>query len=119
MNTFLVPYYGLGTLALEIVLGIIFFVHGWAKARHPEMMASFWWGSKTIGFLHGAAEIVAGLMVALHIHAGYGAAFMALMMVGAIYQKIFKWKTGFWSHTGTGWEFDLLILVAALTIILG
>ena len=119
MNTFLAQYYGLGSVALGIVLGVIFVVHGWPKAKNPAMMASFWWGSKTIAFLHGAAEVVAGVMVAVRWHAGYGAAFMVLIMLGAIYQKAFKWKTGFKSQTTTGWEFDLLILVGALAIILG
>ena len=104
---------------LDLVLGIIFIVHGWAKARNPGMMASFWWGSKTVAFLHGAGEVLAGLMVFLGFGARYGAAFMVLVMLGAIYEKAFKWKTGFWSQTTTGWEYDLLILAAALAVILG
>jgi uncharacterized membrane protein YphA (DoxX/SURF4 family) len=106
-------------MMLGIVLGVIFVVHGSAKMKDPSKMASFWWGSKTLAFLHGAGEVLAGVTVAIHFHAGYGSAFMALIMLGAIYQKAFKWRTGFWSHTTTGWEFDLLILAGALTVLLG
>jgi uncharacterized membrane protein YphA (DoxX/SURF4 family) len=119
MTTILSPFSGFGGYALTTVLGIIFLFHGYPKAKNPSMMAAFWWNSKTIAFLHGAGEILAGLAVGLHIGARYGATFMIIIMLGAIYQKAFKWKTGFVSRTSTGWEFDLLILAGALTVLVG
>lgn len=119
MTTLLLQFYGWGWYALTASLGIIFLVHGYAKVKNPDMLASFWWGSKTIALLHGVGEMVAGLAVALNIGQLYGAAFMALVMHGALYEKIFKWKTPFSSHTTTGWEFDLLILAGALVVLLG
>ncbi len=119
MTDFLFQFYGWGWYALTTVLGVIFLVHGYAKAKNPDMMAPFWWGSRKVSFLHGAGEIAAGLAVALNVGQLYGAAFIVLVMLGALYQHLFKWKTPFWSHTGTGWEFDLLILAGALMVLLG
>lgn len=119
MENILAQLSGLGWYSLVWVLGIIFVVHGLSKALHPSMMASFWWGSNTLAFLHGAAEVLAGVTVALNIGQIYGAAFMVLVMLGAMFEKIFKWKVPFMSRTGTGWEFDLLILAAALMVLVG
>lgn len=119
MADFLAQFSGWGRYALTTVLGAIFLVHGYAKAKNPDMMAAFWWGSRTIAFLHGVGEIIAGLAVGLYTGSKYGAAFMVVIMLGALYQHFFKWKTPFWSHTGTGWEFDILVLAGALTVLLG
>jgi len=119
MTNILLSFSGWGWYALTTALGIIFLVHGYAKAKNPSIMAPFWWGSNTIAFLHGAAEIVAGLAVAFGIGQEYGAAFMFLMMLGAIFEKIVRWKTPFMSRTSTGWEFDLLILAGAFVVLLG
>lgn len=119
MADFLLQFTGWGTYALTTVLAAIFLVHGYAKVQNPNMMASFWFGSRTLAFLHGAGEMAAGLGVGLHFGMRYGSIFMILIMLGALYQHLFKWKTPFWSHTGTGWEFDLLVLAGALTVLLG
>jgi len=39
-------------------------------------------------------------------------------MLGAIKFKIFKWKTPFTSMGQTGWEFDLINLATALTLVI-
>ncbi len=43
---------------------------------------------------------------------------LSLIMLGAIYLKITKWKTPFKAENTTGWEFDLLILAASITLII-
>ena len=43
----------------------------------------------------------------------YAAAALGIIMLGAIYMKITKWKTGFVN----GWELDLVLLAANVAII--
>jgi putative oxidoreductase len=119
MENILEQLSGLGWYALVWVLGVIFIVHGISKVKDPSMMAGFWWGSKTLAFIHGVGEILAGIAVALNIGQIYGALFMVVIMLGALFEKIFKWKVPFSSKTGTGWEFDLLLLAAALMVLIG
>ena len=37
-------------------------------------------------------------------------------MLGAIQKKIFVWKTGFWGEKGSGWHYDLMMIVMNLVI---
>ena len=119
MNEFLTNYAGWGTQALSLALGAVFIVHGWAKVKNPAMVAGIWGGSKALGAVHGFVEVAAGLAVALGLWASYGAIAMAVIMLGALWFKIVKWKTPFWAKDSTGWELDLVLLAGALTILLG
>ncbi len=38
-------------------------------------------------------------------------------MLGAIQEKIFGWKTGFWDKGGNGWHYDLMLPVMNLVIV--
>jgi len=116
---FINQFSGWGSWALMLSLGIVFIVHGMAKWRNPDMVAGVWGGSRTLGKLHGFIEIVAALAVATGVGAFWGAWIMVVVMLGAIYYKVFRWKVPFMAPSGTGWEFDLVILAGALALIFG
>jgi putative oxidoreductase len=116
---FLADYIGWGTVALSWVVGIIFIVHGWATIQAPGPMGKLFGKGKNVGLLHGLVEVVVGVMVATGWGTFFGTSVISIIMVGAIYFKVFRWRTGFSSQSTTGWEFDLLILAAALTLLLG
>jgi putative oxidoreductase len=116
---FIYQYAGWGTRVLELALAAVFLVHGWSKVRHPAGIAVIWGGNKTLASFHGWIEIVAALMVVTEFGTFYGSLIMAVIMLGAMYYKIFKWKTPFMATTTTGWEFDLVIFAGALTLLLG
>jgi putative oxidoreductase len=40
-----------------------------------------------------------------------------LVSLGAIYDKIFVWHTGFWGEKTYGWHYDVLFLVMNLVIV--
>jgi putative oxidoreductase len=42
---------------------------------------------------------------------------LILIMLGAIYKKIVKWKTGFWGENSMGWHYDLMLVVMNLVIL--
>jgi putative oxidoreductase len=42
---------------------------------------------------------------------------LILVMLGAIYKKIFVWHTGFWGEKASGWHYDLIFVVMNLVIL--
>lgn len=116
---FIYQYAGWGTRVLELSLAAVFLVHGWAKVKRPAAAAAVWGGNKMLGALHGWVEIAAAIAVATQFGTFFGSLVMIVVMLGAMYYKIFKWKMPFKADTTTGWEFDLVIFAGALTLLLG
>jgi putative oxidoreductase len=112
-------YAGWGTTSLEWVLGIVFVVHGWAKVRNPIGVGKILGGGKNTGLIFGLVEVVAGVMIATGMGTFVSSIAIILIMLGAMYFKIFKWKIPFTTDTNTGWEYDLVLLAAALTLLIG
>ena len=69
------------------------------------------------GTIHGLIELAAGLALIANFYAQYAAMITVVIMIGAIYFKIFKWKAPFLVMQSAGWEFDLLLLAASLVIL--
>ena len=42
---------------------------------------------------------------------------MILIMLGAIYKKIFEWHTGFWGEKSSGWHYELIFVVMCLVVL--
>ena len=110
-------YYTQALWVLQAVAGVIFIVHGWPKFRKPEGFASALGVPKFAGMLQGIVEIAGGILLIANLYVFWVSLVFAIIMLGAIYFKIFKWKSAFWSHTGTGWEFDLLLLAVFIMLI--
>ncbi len=107
-----------GFLAVRVVIGIIFIVHGLPKIRQAKQMAEQMpWGPGLVT-THGVVEIAAGALLALGVLTQIAAIPLAIIMIGAIILKITQFKTGFASMTSTGWEFDLLLLAGLLLLFL-
>ncbi|OGE79015.1 MAG: hypothetical protein A2751_00965 [Candidatus Doudnabacteria bacterium RIFCSPHIGHO2_01_FULL_46_14] len=102
---------------LQAVVGVIFIVHAVPKLKNPAQVASAYGAPSFVGTLHGAIEVAAGVALIANQFVQYAAAVVALIMLGAIYFKIFKWKMPFMGQTVTGWEFDLMLLTAGLAIL--
>lgn len=102
---------------LQAVVGIIFIVHGVPKLKNPGQVAAVYGAPVFVGTLHGAIEVAAGIALIANQFVQYAAAVVVLVMLGAIYFKIFKWKTPFMAQATTGWEFDLILLAASLAIL--
>lgn len=103
-------------LFLRLLIAILFVTSGWGHLKEPETRG------ESIGFSPGATrllgmvELTAGLGVGLGIFTQLAALALMGVMFGAIYKKMFAWKTGFWGDEGSGWFYDLLYLVCALVI---
>jgi uncharacterized membrane protein YphA (DoxX/SURF4 family) len=107
-------------LFLRLVLAAIFFVHGRSKWAM--------WKPQPAG---SPANPMAGVMKLLSICEPLGALAMVsgfltqlaalgfcLIMLGATYLKITKWKTPFFAHDKTGWELDVLILASSFLLVI-
>ena len=109
---FLNAYSEWGMWFLQFVVGVIFIYHGWPKIKNMKKFFSIGGG------LHGLVEGVAALAVISGWYVREAGLALAVIMLGAIYMKKFKWKMSFSTMT-TGWEFDLVLLGAALYFLLG
>ena len=132
---FLNAYSGWGMWFLQFAVGAIFIYHGWPKMKNvnPHTQTS---ESKVLqsnrslsvwvknffgigGGLHGIAEVTAAAALILGVYIREAGLVLAIIMLGAIYMKKFKWNTPFSSTNTMGWEFDLVLLGAALYFLLG
>lgn len=103
-------------LALRIAVSAVFLNHGFAKFGMWKMAPSEQMPALQLNLMRllSIVEPLAGLGILLGIFTFYSALCIAVVMVGAMYFKIAVWKKKF-SETN-GWEFDLVLLAAALVI---
>lgn len=108
-----------GIFFLSLVVGIIFIYHGLPKIKEAKKMAGAMGWPVEIIMLLGLVEVLGGALMIIGIYAKLAALVFAIIMVGAIVMKISKWKAPFSAHDKTGWEFDLILLAANITIFYG
>lgn len=107
-----------GLFVLRLVVGILFLVHGTAKWKlwgappgegTTESMLAL------MKFL-SIVEPLGGLALVMGFLTRYAALGLGIIMLGAIYFKLYVWNVGFIGTTGTGAEFDLVLLAAAVML---
>lgn len=118
MFTNLYAYSDWGLLALRIGVGVIFLVHGWSKIKMWKAKPS---AQMTAGMLNlmkflSIAELLGGLAVLSGFLIQLAAIGLGIIMIGAAHMKITKWGKKF-SGDG-GWEFDFILLVACITLLI-
>ena len=103
---------------LRLAVGVIFIYHAIPKLKNPGAMASGmgWRPGQVLGL--GIIEFMSSLSLIGGVAVKLSALLLSIVMVGAIYHKVNKWKISFSASNSTGWEFDLALLVANLTIYL-
>lgn len=110
---FLNAYSGWGMWFLQFVVGVVFLYHGWPKMKNVKKFFGIG------GTFHGLVEVIAALALLSGWYVREAGLALALIMLGAIYMKKFKWHTPFSSMNAMGWEYDLVLLGAALYFLLG
>jgi putative oxidoreductase len=111
-----------GFLALRIGVGVIFIVHGWPKITGARGMAAMMGGGEAkpvlvgIFTLQGLVETGGGILLILGVLSQLVVLAFAIIMIGAIFLKVTKWKTGFMAQQTTGWELDFVLLAASLLL---
>ena len=103
---------------LRLVVAIIFIYHSMPKLKNAkEMAAGIGWPANRV-FALGFIEFISSLGLLGGIAVKLSSVLLITIMVGAIYYKVKKWNIPFMAKNGTGWEFDLVLLAANLTIYL-
>lgn len=110
-------YSDLGLLALRLAVAAIFIYHAWPKLKNYKMMAQGMGMSASFVLTLGLVEFFSSAALVLGVYTSIASALLALVMAGAIYFKIFKWKIPFSAMDKMGWEFDLILLAANLALL--
>lgn len=113
------PFINYALLFLRIIVAIIFFSSGLNHVKQPTKRGKEIGLPPFLTILVGAAEIVGPVMIAFGIYVQIGALLLIAIMLGAIFKKIFVWKTGFYSSEGFGWHYDLLLLCSNMVFLTG
>ncbi len=104
-------------LFLRLLVALVFGTSGFGHLRKPRERAQSIGMSVPFTVFLGAAELAGAIALAIGFLTQWAALGLILVMLGAIYMKVVKWKTGFWGEKSTGWHYDLLF-IAMLWVIL-
>ena len=107
----------LGILLLRLMVGLVFVTSGYSHLNDPEARAKSIGMSKGLTIFVGIAEVAGSLGVAAGVLTQLAAIGLILIMLGAIYKKIFSWHTGFWGEKASGWHYDLIFILVNLVIL--
>jgi uncharacterized membrane protein YphA (DoxX/SURF4 family) len=108
MLSYFSMYNNWGVWILQYAVGIIFIVHGWPKIKSKTGLL------KIGGPFHGLVEVVGAFALFFSYHTRAVGLVFAVIMLGAIWFKKFKWNLPFYSHAASGWEFDFILLAVNL-----
>ncbi len=101
-------------LFVRWVAALTFLLHGifkWVLWEDPDQL-------RPVMQLLSIAEPLCAIGLAFGFLSRASATGGALVMVCAMWTKIFIWRVGFANELGIGWEIDLLLLAACVTIII-
>lgn len=111
-------YNDIGLLFLRLSVAVVFIYHALPKLKNAKGVAQAVGMSTGMVFMLGAVEFLSSVALVLGIYAQLGALLLGVVMVGAIYFKMMKWRAPFSAMDKTGWEFDLILLAASIAILL-
>lgn len=106
----------LALLLLRLMVAAVFFSSGLSHFRDPVARGKSIGMSPGFTRLLGLAEMAGAAGLALGVLLQPAALGLILVMLGAIYKKLFVWHTGFWGQGTYGWHYDLLFAIATLVI---
>ena len=112
----LAQFTDLSLLLLRLMVGAVFMTSGWSHVRDPKGRAKSIGMSPSFTAFLGVAEIAGGLGVVFGVLTQPAAIGLILIMLGAIYKKIFVWHTGFWGEKASGWHYDLMLVLMNVVI---
>lgn len=104
-------------MLLRLMVAAVFVTSGWNHSTKAEERSKSIGMTKGFTTFLGAAEVAGALGVMFGVLTQPAAAGLILIMLGAIGKKILVWHTGFWGEKGSGWHYDLMLLVMNLVIL--
>src|ERR1039458_8820879 len=104
-------------LFLRLMVALVFGTSGYSDLTKPKERAASIEMSVPFTIFLGAAEMAGAIAVAAGVLAQWAALGLILVMLGAIYSKAVKWKTGFWGEKSMGWHYEVLLIAMNLVIV--
>jgi len=95
---------------LRVILAVMFIDSGRRHVADPRGRAESLGLPAWFTFLLGTIEITGGVLVLVGLFTHYAAFFLSGVMIGAIYFKVFVWRTGIYGKQNGGWYYDALLL---------
>jgi putative oxidoreductase len=102
---------------LRVMVAIVFGSSGFLHLKSPQERAKSLGMSVGFTVFLGAAELAAAIALVVGFLTQWAAIGLILVMLGAIYMKVVKWKTGFWGEKSMGWHYDLIFVIMNLVIL--
>jgi len=109
-------YTDISLLLLRVMLALVFGASGFNDLKSPKQRAVSIGMSVPFTIFLGTAEVAATFALGLGVLAQWAALGLIAVMLGAIYKKIFQWKTGFWGVKSMGWSYEMLLISMLLVI---
>jgi uncharacterized membrane protein YphA (DoxX/SURF4 family) len=104
-------------LFLRIAVALVFATSGLNDLKQPRERAQSLGMSVPVTIFLGAAELSSAIFLAVGLLTQWAALGLIVVMLGAIYMKVVKWKTGFWGEKSMGWHYDVLFIAMNLVIL--
>jgi putative oxidoreductase len=109
-------YTGWALLLLRLMVALVFGASGFSHLSNPRERAQSIGMSVGFTIFLGAAELAGAIAIAIGFLTQWAALGLMLLMLGAIYMKAVKWKTGFWGEKSSGWNYELMLILICLVI---
>jgi putative oxidoreductase len=106
----------LSLLLMRLMVAAVFVTSGLGHVRHPKERAKSIDMTPAFTMSLGVAEIMGSLGVAFGALTQPAAIGLVLLMLGAIYKKVFVWHVGFWGGNASGWHYDLMLILMNIVI---
>jgi putative oxidoreductase len=104
-------------LLLRFLVALVFGTSGFSHLKSPQQRAESLGLSVPVTVFLGAAELAAAIALAVGFLIQWAAIGLTVIMLGSIFLKAVKWKTGFWGEKSMGWHYDLLFVAMNLVIL--
>jgi len=104
-------------LLLRIVVALVFGTSGFNHLKSPRERAASIGMSVPITIFIGAAEFSGAIALVVGVLTQWAALGLIAIMLGAMYKKMFEWKTGFWGEKSMGWHYEILFIAMLLVIV--
>ena len=102
---------------LRLMVAIVFGSSGFNDLKSPRQRAESLGMSVGFTVFLGIAELAGAMGLVAGVLTQWAALGLILVMLGAIYMKVARWKTGFWGEKSMGWHYDLMFVAMNLVIL--
>ena len=113
----LAEFTDLALLLLRLMVAAVFLASGWGHVSKSEARSKSIGMSQGFTIFLGIAELAGGLGVAFGVLTQLAAIGFILIMLGAIWKKVFVWHIDFWGEKNSGWHYELMMIVMNLVIL--